>query len=231
MELKNCVAKLVREDSYVPLADTPMPCSLQQIREMAMELLTSEERSAERQLVYMLAQEKAVACTAFTYLLARSDVMVLKSTVLEGYGLLREAAYAPPAERRRLAAKAGATCSALLRLNFALQPARRGRARVVASTVQARLLLAYLPLEPLRSTALSRSEAEAIVDFAIGLRQAAVSAYLRGVTPADVLRVLEDYVRGASGWLQDVMRLAPVGDHLYDEVVYTRYYLQRFGQL
>jgi hypothetical protein len=74
---------------------------------------------------------------------------------------------------------------------------------------------------------LRRSEAEAVVDFAIGLRQVAVSAYLRGRTLADALRVLADYVRSAP--LEDVVQMAPVADHLYDEAAYTRYYLRRFG--
>jgi hypothetical protein len=232
MEKRNCTSRLVAEDAYVPLADVPVPCSVRQIREEAVELLTSEERAAERQLIYTLAQEKAVGCTAFTYLLAKSDVEVLRSTALEGYQLLWEyRLQRGSAGRRVLAARAGAACRALLRANFALQPARRGRTRVVASTVQARLLLAYLPLEPLRSTALHRSEAEAVVDFAIGLRQVAVSAYLRGGTLADALRALADYVRSAPRELEDVIQMAPVADHLYDEAAYTRYYLRRFGLL
>jgi len=232
MEKRSCISKLAAEDAYIPLADVSIPCSVSRIREMAVELLTSEEHAVVRQLIFTLAQERVISCTAFAHLLARGDVEVLKSTVLEGYRLLWEHLLAwGTADRRRLAARAGAACGALLRANFALRPARPGRARVAASTVQARLLLAYLPLEPLRPTALSRSEAEAVADFAIGLRQAAVSAYLRGGTPADVLRSLEGYVRGASKQLEDVIRLAPVADHLYDEAVYTRHYLQRFGLL
>jgi len=150
---KNCISKLVAEDAYVPLADVPVPCSVKQIGEEAVELLTDEERAVERQLIFTLAQEKVIGCTASAYLLAKSDVAVLSSTTLEGYRFLREAA---PAGRRRLAAEAGRACNALLRANFALQPAHRGRTRVVASTVQSRLLLAYLPLEPLRPTALGR---------------------------------------------------------------------------
>jgi hypothetical protein len=78
--------------------------------------------------------------------------------------------------RRRLAAEAGRVCNALLRTNFALQP--RGRTRMAVSTMQSRLLLAYLPLEPLRPTALGRSTAEAVVDSAIGGRCRRVSAAL-----------------------------------------------------
>jgi len=232
MEQRGCIEKLVHEDSYVPLADVPVPCGVKHIREEAVELLTGEGRAVERQLIYTLAQERVAACMAFVYLLAQSDVEVLRSTVLEGYSLLREYLFMQgTSARRRQAARAGTACNTLLRTNFALQPARWGRTRVIASTVQTRLLLAYLPFEPLRPTALSRSEAEAVVDFAIGLRQVAVSAYLRSGTPADVLRSLEDYVRGASKRLEDVIRLAPVVDHLYDEATYTQYYLRRFGLL
>jgi hypothetical protein len=223
----------VHEDSYIPLADVAVPCSVRRIREEAVELLANEERVVERQLVYTLAQERVVACTAFAHALAEGDAAVLRSTVPEGYRLLREYLLLRGSARRRgLAAKAGAACRALLRLNFAFRPARLGRAHLAASTAQARLLLAYLPLEPLRSTALGRPAAEAVVDFAIGLRQAAVSAYLRGATPGDVLRMLTSYVRDASKELEEVARFATlVGDHLYDEVVYTRYYLRYWGLL
>jgi hypothetical protein len=220
---KNCISKLVAEDAYVPLADVPVPCSVRQIREEAVELLTSAERAVERQLIYTLAQEKVVGCTASAYLLAEGGVAVLNSTILEGYRLLREAA-----DRRRLAAEAGRACNALLRANFALQPVRRGRTRVVASTVQSRLLLAYLPLEPLRPTALSRSATEAVVDFAIGLRRVAVSAYLRGGTPAEVLHALMSYAR--SNGLEEAASV-PIADHLHDEAVYTYRYLRRYGLL
>ncbi len=224
---KDCIAKLVAEDAYIPLADVSVPCSVKHIREFAVELLTSEERAVERQLIYTLAQEKAVGCTAFTYLLAESDTVVLKSTVLEGYRHLRWAS-----ERRMLAAKAGTVCNALLQANFALQPTRQRRTRIVASTAQSRLLLAYLPLEPLKSTAVSRSVAEAAVDFAIGLRQKAVSAYLSGRAPSDVLRILVDYAKDASKRLEDAgFSISAIADHLYDEVVYTRYYLRRYGLL
>ena len=229
MEERNCMSRLVAEDAYIPLADVSVPCSVRQIREMAVELLTSEEHAVVRQLIFTLAQEKVIGCTAFTYLLARGDVAVLKSTILEGYGLLREAAYAPPAERRRLAAEAGRACSALLRFNFAFQPMRRGRARVLASTAQSRLLLAYLPLEPLKPTAVSRPAAEAVVDFAIGLRQRAVSAHLSGRTPAEVLRMLSDYARDA--FKAEAIPPVPIADHLHDEAIYTRYYLRRYGLL
>jgi hypothetical protein len=229
MEQRDCASKLVAEDAYIPLADVSVPCSVGRIREMAVELLTSEERMVERQLIYTLAQEKVVSCSALTYLLAESDVEVLKSTTLEGYRLLREAAYAPTAERRRLAARAGAACRTLLQANFALQPVRQGRTRVVASTAQSRLLLAYMPLEPLKTTAISRSVAGAVVDFAIGLRQRAVSAYLSGKTPSEVLRILSDYAQDASK--AEVIPPVPIADHLHDEVIYTRYYLRRYGLL
>jgi hypothetical protein len=222
---KTCIFKLVAEDAYVPLADVPVPCSVRQIGEEAVELLTGEERAVERQLIFTLAQEKVVGCTASAYLLAKSDVAVLSSTTLEGYRLLREAA---PAGRRRLAAEAGRACNALLRANFALQPVHRGRMRVAASTVQSRLLLAYLPLEPLRPTALGRSAAEAVVDFAIGLRQVAVSAYLRGGTPAEVLRMLMSYAKSKE--LEEAASV-PTADHLYDEAIYTYRYLRRYGLL
>jgi hypothetical protein len=233
MEKQDCIARLVAEDAYIPLADVSIPCDVGRIREIAVGLLTNEEHAVERQIIFTLAQEKAVGCTAFAYLLAEGDVAVLKSTTWEGYTLLREAAYAPPAKRRRLAAKAARACNTLLRANFAFQPARRGRGtRVVASTVQSRLLLAYLPLEPLRSTAISQSVAEAVVDFAIGLRQRAVSAYLRGGTPAEVLHILMDYARGASKQLVDAgFSIPAIADHIYDEVMYTHRYLRRYGFL
>jgi len=228
MERRACIAKLVSE-GYIPLADVPVPCDVGRIREEAVELLTGEGHAAERQLIYTLAQEKVISCTAFVYLLSKSDVAVLSSTTLEGYRLLREAA---PAGRRRLAAEAGRACNALLRTNFMLQPAHRGRTRVVASTVLSRLLLRYLPLEPLRSTALSRPVAEAVVDFAIGLRQRAVSTFLGGRTPTEVLHVLMDCIRDASKELEDVgFSVSMVADHIYDEVIYTHYYLRRYGLL
>jgi len=224
MERRACIARLVSE-GYIPLADVPVPCDVGRIKEEAVELLTDEERAVERQLIFTLAQEKVISCTASAYLLAKSDAAVLSSTTLEGYRLLREAT---PAGRRRLAAEAGRACNALLRANFALQPMHRGRTRVTASTVQSRLLLAYLPLEPLRPTALSRSAAEAVVDFAIGLRQAAVSAYLRGGTPAEVLRMLMSYARSKE--LEEAASV-PTADHLYDEAIYTYRYLRRHGLL
>ncbi len=233
MEKRDCIAMLVAEDSYIPLADVSVPCGVSRIREMAVELLTSGERAVERQLIYTLAQERVIGCTAFTYLLARSDVEVLRSTALEGYGLVREyLLLRGAAGRRALAAKASAACRALLRANFALQPMRRGRTRVVASTAQSRLLLTYLPLEPLRPTAVSRSVAEVVVDFAIGLRQRAVSAYLSGRTPAEVLRMLVSYVQEASKQLEDVgLSASTIADHLYDEAAYTHRYLRRYGLL
>jgi len=224
---RDCVAKLAAEDAYVPLADVPIPCSVGRIREMAVELLTREERAVERQLIYTLAQEKVIGCTAFAYLLAESDVVVLKSTTLEGYMMLRRTP-----ERRRLAAKAGAACNVLLQANFALQPPRRGRTRVVASTVQSRLLLSHLPLVPLKPTAVSRPVAEAVVDFAIGLRQRAVLAYLKGRTPAEAVRIMMDYARDASKELEDIgISASNIADHIYDEAVYTQYYLCRHGLL
>jgi len=227
MERRDCIARLVSEDAYIPLADVSVPCGVGQIREMAVGLLTREEHAVERQLIYTLAQEKVIGCTAFTYLLAEGDVLVLKSTALEGYMMLRRAP-----ERRRLAAKAGAACNVLLQANFALQPPRRGRTRVAASTVQSRLLLPYLPLVPLMSTAVSRPVAEAVVDFAIGLRQRAVSAYLRGRTPAEVVRMLMDYAQGASKELEDVgIAVSKIADHIYDEAIYTQHYLRRYGLL
>jgi hypothetical protein len=221
---RECISRLVSEDAYVPLADVPVPCSVGRIREMAVGLLTGEEHAVERQLIYTLAQGKAVGCTAFTYLLAESDVMVLMSTTWEGYKMLR---WAP--ERRRLAVKAGAVCNALLQANFALQPPRQGRTRVIASTVQSRILLSYLPLIPLRSTAVDRPVAEAVVDFAIGLRQRAVSEYFKGKAPSEVVHALMDYARDASKELG--ISVSKFADHIYDEAIYTYYYLRRYGLL
>jgi hypothetical protein len=223
----DCIVKLVAENAYIPLADATVPCGVDQIREMAVELLTGEEHAVERQLIYTLAQEKAIGCTVFTYLLAESDVMVLKSTTLEGYRLLRRAP-----ERRRLAAKAGAVCNALLQANFALQPPRQGRTRVIASTVQSRILLSYLPLIPLKSTAVDRPVAEAVVDFAIGLRQVAVSTYLKGGKPSEVVHALMEHARDASKELEDIgISVSKFADHIYDEVIYTYYYMRRHGLL
>jgi len=227
VDRRECISRLVSEDAYVPLADVSVPCSVGQIREMAVELLTGEEHAVEHQLIYTLAQEKVVGCTAFTYLLAESDVMVLKSTVLEGYMMLR---HAP--ERRRLAAKAGAACSALLQTNFALQPPHMGRTRVIASTAQSRIFLAYMPLVPLKPTSLERPEAEAVVDFAIGLRQRAVSEYLKGGKPPEVARLLMEHAQEASKGLEHIIPpISMIADHIYDEAVYTYYYLRRYGLL
>jgi hypothetical protein len=44
--------------------------------------------------------------------------------------------------------------------------------------------------------------------------------------------MLTSYVRDASKELEEVApRAVPVGGHLYDEVVYTRYYLRYWGLL
>jgi hypothetical protein len=235
------VAKLAADYGYLPLArgaevaaylDGP-PCGVECIKRRAVDVLTAEEDAADRQLVYTLAQDKALAVDASAYALAHSDVRALRSTRLDGYEFLRREREDPGRWGRR-AAKAYAK---LLFLNFAFSPRARGRRRVLAATVQSRLLLAFMPLEPLRITALPKDAAEAAVDFSFELRRRAVEAYLRvGLrSPAEAVPYLREHVEAVAGRLFDEIPaprdflMAVVADHLYDEAVYAYHYLRHYG--
>jgi hypothetical protein len=235
------VAKLAADYGYLPLArgaevaaylDGP-PCGVECIKRRAVDVLTAEEDAADRQLVYTLAQDKALAVDAFAYALAHSDVEVLRSTRLDGYEFLRR-------EREdlgRWGRRAAKAYAKLLFLNFAFSPRARGRRRVLAATVQSRLLLAFMPLEPLRTTAIPKDAAEAVVDFSFELRRRAVEAYLRAglAGPADAASYLRRHVGAmmerlfeAADVLQGILP-AIVDEYLYDEAVYAYHYLRHYG--
>ena len=262
INIKEYIVKLATDYNYLPFAyyvdikkyledkDSPIKrCNdIECIKMYAVDLLSSdaEEAVIDRQIIYTLAQDKVIG-ELFSYILAYSDTRALKSTTLDGYELLKDE-LTPEKRKEWHTSKynnAVKTYGKLLFLNFSYSPVYKLREKVVEqykkatepkiliASIQTRLLLAFLPLEPLKPTSINKEIAKAIVDFSFSLRQKVIEAYLKkGLkSPISVVLYLSGYVDNEAKRLFEIIPLVPavVKEYLYDEAIYAPYYLNHYG--
>ncbi len=220
------------------------------IKKYIVDLLSedTEETTIERQVIYTLAQDKVIG-ELFSYILAYSDTRVLKGTLLDGYEFLKSE-LTPEKRKEWHTSKynnAVKTYGKLLFLNFAYSPVYKIRERefgqykkateskILVASLQTRLLLAFLPFEPFKSTAIDKERAKAIIDFSFSLRQKVIEAYLKiGLkNPITVLSYLSEYTNTEVKKLSEMIPILPsiIKEYLYDEVIYAPYYLHHYGLL
>jgi hypothetical protein len=262
IKIKEYIVKLVTDYNYLPFAyyvdikkyledkDSPIKrCDdIECIKVYAVDLLSSNAEGAttDRQVIYTLAQDKVIG-ELFSYKLAIGDTRVLKGTVLDGYEFLKNES-TPERQKEWHTSKynnAVKTYGRLLFLNFAYSPVYKLREKefeqykkatepkILIASIQTRLLLAFLPLEPLKPTSINKEIAKAIVDFSFSLRQKVIEAYLKkGLkNPISVVLYLSGYVDNEAKRLAEIIPLAPavVKEYLYDEAIYAPYYLYHYG--
>lgn len=262
IKIKEYIVKLVTDYNYLPFAyyvdikkyledkDSPIKrCDdIECIKVYAVDLLSSNAEGAttDRQVIYTLAQDKVIG-ELFSYKLAIGDTRVLKGTILDGYEFLKNES-TPERQKEWHTSKynnAVKTYGRLLFLNFAYSPVYKLREKefeqhkkatepkILIASIQTRLLLAFLPLEPLKPTSINKEIAKAIVDFSFSLRQKVIEAYLKkGLkNPISVVLYLSGYVDNEAKRLAEIIPLAPavVKEYLYDEAIYAPYYLYHYG--
>ncbi len=260
--IKEYIVKLATNYNYLPYAyyvdikkyleDKNSPirrCNdIECIKMYAVDLLSSdaEEATIDRQVIYTLAQDKVIG-ELFSYKLAIGDTRVLKGTILDGYEFLKNES-TPEKQKEWHTSKynnAVKTYGKLLFLNFAYSPVYKLREKefeqykkatepkILIANIQTRLLLAFLPLEPLKPTSINKEIAKAIVEFSFSLRQKVIEAYLKkGLkSPISVILYLNDYINNEAKRLSEIIPLAPavVKEYLYDEAIYAPYYLYHYG--
>jgi hypothetical protein len=205
-----------------------------------------EETAIDRQVIYTLAQDKVLG-ELFSYKLAVGDTRVLKGTLLDGYEFLKNES-TPERQKEWHMSKynnAVKTYGKLLFLNFAYSPVYKIRekefeqykkateSKILVASIQTRLLLAFLPFEPLKSTAINKEIAKIIVDFSFSLRQKVIEAYLKiGLrNPITVVSYLSDQIDSEAKRLSEMVPILPaiIKEYLYDEVIYAPYYLHHYG--
>ena len=262
INIKEYIVKLAIDYNYLPFAyyvdvkkyledkDSPIKrCNdIECIKMCVVDLLSSdaEEATIDRQVIYTLAQDKVIG-ELFSYKLAIGDTRVLKGIILDGYEFLKNES-TPERQKEWHTSKynnAVKTYGKLLFLNFAYSPVYKLREKefeqykkatepkILIASIQTRLLLAFLPLEPLKHTSINKEIAKAIVEFSFSLRQKVIEAYLKkGLkNPISVVLYLSDYIDNEAKILSEIIPSAPavVKEYLYDEAIYAPYYLYHYG--